>query len=269
MRRPSFDTAVKAVLALFLVAASAACSKPQTATAPAASAPATTAAAPKAVVEPAAVEALQKMSAYLQTLNSYELTSNASRDLVNSQGQRLTVNGTTHYAFRRPNDFRIDVDTDYKDRRFYYDGKQLTVYAPNYGYYASVPAPGTIRETLNLMTTKYGIELPLQDLFRWSEPGENRAEKLTSGFLVGTVPLDGVDTDHYAYREGDVDWQVWIEHGARPIPRRLVIVDRSDPAAPTYDARLTWTMNPTLASDLFVFKPGHDDKPIRLFARAD
>lgn len=278
MRRLSLDAAARAVLALCLVAASSACSRPQTKSpaasapaAPAAPAPAAPAAASteKPVVEPEAVEALRRMSAYLQTLKSFELTSQASLDLVNTQGQRLTVDGTTNYKFRRPNGFMIDLDTDYKSRRFYFDGKQVTVYAPNFGYYTTVPAPPTIRETLALMKTKYGISLPLEDLFRWSDPATNRAEKLTSGFLVGTATLNGVHTDHYAFREGDVDWQVWIEQGARPIPRRLAIIDRSDPAYPTYDARLTWKMNPTLTSDQFVFKPGHDDKAIRLVAMAE
>lgn len=270
MRPSSLHAAARSVLALCLVAAASGCTQKQSQSkvepqpaAPAA-ASAQKAAVEKEVVEPAAVEALRRMSAYLQTLNAFELATDTSLDLVNDHGQRLTLDGTTRYKFRRPNGFMIDLKTDYKDRQFYFDGKQVTVYAPAFGYYATVPAPPTIRETLDLMATKYGIVLPLEDLFRWSDPTNNRADSLTSAFLVGTATVDGVETDHYAYREGDKDWQVWIERGARPIPRRLVIIDRTDPANPTYDAHLTWKTNVTPASDQFVFKPGRDDKHIHL-----
>ena len=259
-----------AVLALCLT--SAGCTQKQTssstetASTTTASGPAVSPGPEKPVVEPDAVNALQRMSAYLQTLNTFELATNTSLDLVNEHGQRLTVAGTTHYKFRRPNGFMIDLRTDYKNRRFYFDGKQITVYAPDFGYYATVPAPPTVREAVDMMSAKYGIKLPLEDLFRWSDPASKSADSLTSAFRVGSATIDGVDTDHYAFREGDKDWQVWIEAGAKPIPRRLVIVDRSDPANPTYDAHLTWKTGATPGSDQFVFKPGHDDKRIRLAA---
>jgi hypothetical protein len=275
MSKPNLVATAGAALALCLAVGAAGCSqKPtQSAAAPTPAAPAAasteTASADKAVVEPDAVDALRRMSTYLQTLNAFELTTNTSLDLVNTHGQRLTLDGTTRYKFRRPNGFVVDLQTDYKNRRFYFDGKQITVYAPDFGYYASVPAPPTIREALDFMSAKYGIVLPLEDLFRWSDPANNRAESLTSAFRVGTATLNGVDTDHYAFREGDKDWQVWIEQGARPIPRRLVIVDRTDPANPTYDARLTWNTSATPSSDQFVFKPGRDDKHIRLMSMAD
>ena len=34
--------------------------------------------------------------------------------------------------------------------------------------------------------------------------------------------IDGVATDHYAFREADVDWEVWIQKGDQPLPRKLV-----------------------------------------------
>jgi hypothetical protein len=263
-RGTSPSSAVAAVLILCLASASAGCTQKQT---PPAAPAATAAASPvadKPVVEPDAVKAIQRMSAYLQTLNAFELATDTSLDLVNTQGQRLTLDGTTHYKFRRPNGFMIDLRTDYKNRRFYFDGKQITVYAPDFGYYATIPGPPTVHEAIEMMSAKYGIKLPLDDLFRWNDPASKSAESLTSAFRVGSATVDGVETEHYAFREGDKDWQVWIEPGDKPLPRRLVIVDRSDPANPTYDAHLTWKTGAAPGSDQFVFKPGHDDKRIRL-----
>ena len=96
-----------------------------------------------------------------------------------------------------------------------YDGKNFTVYSPKLGYYATAPAPGTNREVLDTIYNKFGISLPLEDLFRWGDSGANaaRLQSLQSAYKVGTVTLDGVPTDHFAFREGDVDWEVWIDQG--------------------------------------------------------
>jgi hypothetical protein len=232
--------------------------------APQAQTPPSAAAAPATGVDPQALAALKRMSAYLQTLPAVQLTSNTSLDVVTQQGQRVLLDGVVDYKIKRPNAFVIDMNSDQKKRRFYYDGKQFTVYGPTMGYYATADAPPTIRETLAAIDAKYGIELPLEDLFRWNDPTGNPAENLISGFPVGTATIDGVETEHYAFRQKDVDWQIWIQKGAQPLPRKVVIVDRTDEAHPTYTARLSWNVNPSFTADEFAFRPGKDSKHIRL-----
>jgi hypothetical protein len=217
-------------------------------------------------VDPKSVDALRRMSGYLQGLPAFALNSQTSLDLVLRDGQKVQVDGVARYQVRRPNGFVIDVDSNMKTRRFIYDGKQFTVFAPKVGYFATISAPPTIRETLELLWTKFGLALPLEDLFRWSDPGGARDDTLKSGFRVGSAVLDGVETDQYAFREPGLDWQIWIQKGDQPIPRKLVIVDRTDPAGPTYTARLTWDLSPTLGPDTFAFQPGKDAKSIHISA---
>jgi len=231
-------------------------------------APATTAASASAATAPAvapeALQALRRMSAYLGSLPAIELTSNTSLDVVTMQGQRVQLDGVAHYKIRRPDGFSLNIDSDQMQRSYFYDGKQFTVYAPKLGYYATAAAPPTIRQTLDVLEDKFGIELPLEDLFRWNDPTDNPAQNLTSGFYVGTATIDGVETDHYAFRQPKVDWQIWIQKGAQPLPRKVVIVDQVDPANPAYVARLNWNVSPTLTADDFTFKPGKDAKLIRM-----
>jgi hypothetical protein len=219
-------------------------------------------------VDPSAVEALRRMSAYLQGLPAFALTSKTSLDLVLRDGQKVLVDGVANYKVRRSGGFVIDVKTNLKTRRFLYDGKQFTIFAPELGYFATIAAPATNRETLDLLWTRFHLALPLEDLFRWSDPGGARDNGLQSGFRAGTVTLDGVETDQYVFREPDFDWQVWIQKGDQPIPRKVVIVDRTDPSRPEYTARLDWDVNPTLAADDFTFRPDKGAKPIRLDAVA-
>jgi hypothetical protein len=84
--------------------------------------------------------------------------------------------------------------------------------------------------------------------------------------VVGDATIDGTPTTQYAFRQGPVDWQVWIAKGAQPLPRKIVIVDRTDDARPAYSVRLNWTLNPTLAADAFTFRPGADAKQIQIAA---
>lgn len=216
-------------------------------------------------VQPEAVAALRRMSQFLMSLNSAEVTSRGSLDVVTGENQRVQQDALTKYKLRKSG-FVIDYDSDMKKRRFMYDGKQFTVYAPSTGYYATVPAPATTREVLSEVYKRYGIALPLEDLFRWSDPNSTREGDLKRAYQIGTATLDGIRTDHYVFREEFIDWELWIEQGATPLPRKLVIVDRTVPMGPTFIARLDWKLNPPLADSDFTFVPGSDAKRIELAA---
>ena len=216
------------------------------------------------VVEPEAVDALKEMSAYLMSAQTLGITSQGTMDVVTMDGQRIQLDGTTQYKIRRPG-FVIDYDSDIKNRRFIYDGKTFTVYAPKLGFYSTVPAPATNSATLDAIYQKFGIALPLEDLFRWGDGSSAaRLQAFKSGYNVGTATIDGVETDHYAFRENDIDWEVWIQQGDQPLPRKLVIIDRSDASRPTFTARLDWKVNPAFTDADFKFVPDANAKPIKL-----
>jgi hypothetical protein len=217
-----------------------------------------------ATVDPAAVKALRDMSAFLQSQATLEIAAETTLDLVAYDDQRIQLGGAAHYKLRKPNAFAIDVTSDTWNRQYVYDGREFTLSAPKLGYFATVPAPATIQATVTDVSNRFGISLPLDDLFRWASADGTRADSLTSAFLVGEETIDGAQTRHYAFREGKVDWQIWIQEGAQPLPRKLVIVDRRDPADPAYVARLAWTLNPPLTDADFAFRPAADAKRIRM-----
>lgn len=216
------------------------------------------------IVEDGAVDALKEMSNYLMSAKTIAIRSQGTMDAVTNDGQRIQLDGVVQYKIRRPG-FVIDYESTIKSRRFIYDGKSFTVYSPKLGFYATVPAPGTNAEVLDTIYNKFGIALPLEDLFRWGD-GSNagRVQALSSAYEVGTAMIDGVLTDHFAFREADVDWEVWIQQGAQPLPRKIVIVNREDPAKPTFTARLQWTINPTFTDADFAFVPDANSKRIQL-----
>ena len=61
-----------------------------------------------------------------------------------------------------------------------------------------------------------------------------------------------------------MDWELWIQSDGDPLPRKLVIVDRTDPARPTFVTRLTWQVNPAFTDADFSFVPDANAKKIQL-----
>lgn len=118
-------------------------------------------------VEPQSLKALRDMSAYLRTLNAFEVTSRTIREEVDDHGQKLQFTGSTTYEVRRPNAFIIKVAEDRKVRELYYDGSSLTLFAPRMNFYTHISAPKTIHDTVDFIAEHYNITFPLADLFKW------------------------------------------------------------------------------------------------------
>jgi hypothetical protein len=205
-------------------------------------------------VDPSAVDALKRMSVFLTSLESFRVTSTSTLDVVTVDDQKVQFDAVSHYQVKRPG-IRIDLVSDQRSRQYYYDGKQFTIFAPQLGYYATVPAPATNREFLAQVYERTGIQLPLEDLFRWADQDVSDIEKLTSAFNAGTATIDGAATDHWVFRSDDFDWEIWIEQGDRPLPRKYVLIDRTDSALPAFTARLAWELSPTLDPAAFTFVP--------------
>lgn len=217
-----------------------------------------------AVIDPEAIRALQEMGTFLRSLKAFEVRSENTTDQVLATGQKIQFAGVVRYQVRLPDRLRADAVTDRKHQQFFYDGTSLTLYRPRTTYYATVPAPSTIQKTLEVAEQRYGLELPLADLFFW---GTDKAgvDDIKAAMVVGPSKIGDAICDHYAYRQDDVDWQLWIQKGATPLPRKLVITTTQEPAQPQHVAVLTWNLSPKLDDTAFTFKPpaGAHKIPIR------
>jgi hypothetical protein len=99
-----------------------------------------------------------------------------------------------------------------------------------------------------------GVEMPLIDLLYHGNVG-NLTEAVKVGILVGDSTVDGVATEHLAFRQPEVDWQLWVEKGANALPRKLVITTRFEVGDPQYSATLTWDTKPRINDKSFKFEP--------------
>jgi hypothetical protein len=65
-----------------------------------------------------------------------------------------------------------------------------------------------------------------------------------------------VECEHLAFRNFDTDWQLWVEVGANPIPRKMVVTSKTMNSAPQYTLQVKeWETGVTPAEDAFTFSP--------------
>lgn len=221
------------------------------------SAPAADAAADER--DPAALAALNRMSAALQKMMTVNVSADVTAEDVLTTGQKLQFGGKMEIVARRPNLMRASLKMGPAERTLYYDGKTLTMAAPSLNMYASAAAPPTIKEMLAKAEEEYGLEIPLADLFMWSSNPEFAA-KLTSVFPAGKESIGGFTCEHYAARQEGVDWQLWIREGENALPCKLVITMTGDPAMPQFSAVYSWSEAEPPTAEAYSFKPpeGHN-----------
>ncbi|CAG9167274.1 hypothetical protein LMG23992_00768 [Cupriavidus laharis] len=205
-------------------------------------------------VDPAAIQALNNMGKYLQTLRQFEVVIDLSGERVLADGQKLQHTATADLDIARPNKLRARMRSARSQRDLIYDGTTVTLYTPAQKSYSKAPFNENLGALTERLRARFGVEIPSADLFLW---GTDAAplDDMQSAMNAGQDIIGGAICDHYAFRQGQIDWQIWIESGSRPLPRKLVITNRADEARPQSVTLYKWNLNPKFGSSAFAFKP--------------
>ncbi|MGY1520042.1 DUF2092 domain-containing protein [Luteimonas sp. A482] len=194
---------------------------------------------------------LDRMRATFDRMRSYEVTARITRDEVLPFGYKLQNTETARMWVDAPKSLRVEVRGDLKNRTYVYDGAQLTTHVPDMNIYAATEAPPTLAE-LVVALIDLGVEMPLIDLLYQGNEG-SLTDNVKVGLVVGDSEVDGVMTDHLAFRQPAVDWQLWVEKGEQALPRKLVITTRYQVGDPQYQALLDWNLEGRMPASTFRF----------------
>lgn len=214
-------------------------------------------------VTPEIRQALERMAEALKAMNNFEIKADMTSEEVLESGQKVESSGVLTIAARRPDRLYIELASERRMRQFYYDGKQVTIYGPKTGYYATVAAPPTTHQLLDELSNRYGVETPLADLFEWGASGV-KLDKVQSGFYAGPDRIQGQACDHYAFRQESVDWQLWIRREGQPLPCKIVMTNTDDASQPQTAAIFNWVAGQTMADSRFRFTPPANAHRIQL-----
>ena len=216
-------------------------------------------------VDPASIQALKDMGAHLQTLKRFEVFTELTGERVLEDGQKLQHTATAELDVERPNRLRALMSSARSERELFYDGKVVTLYVPAQKYYSTVEFSENLGGLIDKLEQRYGVEIPLSDLFLWGTAAAP-LDRIESAMNAGQDFIDDDLCDHYAFREGDIDWQIWITTGSKPLPRKLVITSRADKARPQSVSLIDWNLRPTFKDSVFRFKPPKGATAVELHA---
>ena len=214
-----------------------------------------TARAQAAGVDLDAAKILKRMTDYVGTLQRFSVDTSNTLEVVLVSGQKIQFTSASRNTVQRPNKLRSERIGDLISQSFYYDGRTFTIFNPGDGYYVTVPAPNTIDAMVDFARDSLDVIAPAGDLITMDAYDRLTADA-TSGFVVGKSVVGGVRCDHLAFRSGVVDWQIWIEDGDKPLPRRYVITSVDVDQAPQFEQSLSnWTLDPAVKAQYFDFTP--------------
>lgn len=213
-------------------------------------------------IEPQAKKLLETATTYLASQKRFSVDTRSTIEAVLTSGQKIQFDHAAMLSVQRPDGLKAERRGDLVDQVFYYDGKSLTLHNPDDNYYAAVPAPGTLEEMLDFARESLDIFAPAGDLI-YKNAYEILMQDVTSGFVVGNTVVEGVRCDHLAFRAPHVDWQIWIQEGDEPLPRKLVITSTDVAGAPQFSVVMTdWNLAPDLDDRTFEFTPPAEAKRI-------
>lgn len=218
----------------------------------AAAAPKTEAATP--VVEEKALTILRGMSEFLAKQQSFRVHATRTLDLVLDNGQKIQADSDATVSVQRPNRIHVERKGLDMDQHIYYDGKNFSQYRST-GFYVTLPAPATLDETLERAIDTLGIVPPGADLL-FSDPYKVLTTDMVEASYIGRTLINGVACHHLAFRNTGVDWQIWVEDGKQPLPRKLAVIAPENAEDPQFVAYYPkWDLKPKFKANEFAFTP--------------
>jgi len=211
-----------------------------------------------------ATKILKAMSDYTAGQNSISATFDSDIEIITPNMQKIQFTSSGQLKLSRPDKLRIRRTGGYADVEMVYDGKTLSLYGNNAKSYVQADAPGTVDQVIDTLQGKTGAAMPGTDLLLSKSYDELMSNVLES-WHIGLGVVDGVECQHLAFRGTDTDWQIWIEAGAVPVPRKYVITSKTLAGAPQYTLRIKdWKTDAIADADAFAFKPPVDATKVAL-----
>lgn len=190
-------------------------------------------------------------------------------EVITPHLEKLQFASSGEAKLSRPDKLRVTRTGGYSDVELVFDGKTVTVLGKDSNTFAQLEVPGSLDQMIDRLRAEHHIEMPGADLLL-----SNMYDELIAGVIeakhIGHAVVDGVECEHLAFRNQETDWQVWIERGPAPVPRKYVITSKTLAAAPQYTLRITsWDTNTESDAKSFAFVPPQGAKSVEFTALAD
>lgn len=196
---------------------------------------------------------LKSMSDYVGSQQIIELTFDSDIEVITPELEKIQFTNSGGALVSRPDKIRAHRLGAYSEVEMVFDGTTVSIDGKSLNGYAQFEAAGTIDTLFHALREGHGVALPGADLLL-----SNSYDVLIEGVLeakhIGQGVIGGVECHHLAFRNFDTDWQLWVEVGEQPIPRKMVITSKTVNSAPQYTIQITsWTTNVKPRPGVFLF----------------
>lgn len=195
-------------------------------------------------------ELLKAMSKSLSSVQTFAYTADEVREDVKA-GKKVEARVTRRVVVRRPNSVAFTTKGD-RDAAGWYDGKHLTLVMHSEKVWARGPMPPTLDEALDFLSAEYAIQMPTADLL-YSSPYDALITPDSKGGWVDVQTIANAESDHLAYQQPAVDWELWLNQ--QHLPRRVKFVYKTAPGQPSVTVSYSDVdLSPQVTDDTFVAK---------------
>ncbi len=215
-------------------------------------------------IDPQADKVLRAMSDTLGGASALEFRGVGVMDEVLATGQLSQFTRTSQVVMRRPDKLHVATEGDDLSRLVWYDGETLTVLDRSDNAYASLAVPDSVEEMVDFVIAEYGLTVPVADLL-FSNTYESLIANAQSGEYLGVHVTGDHQCHHLLFRQEQIDWQIWIDAGELALPRKLLIIYKTEPGMPRFFVRLDgWNLAAEPADELFEFTAPADGELIEM-----
>ena len=187
-------------------------------------------------IDPRSDALLKRMGAYLTALPSFTVRATNTLQVILVSGEKLDFEAVSEVSVRRPDRMRSHRAGVVGSADFFYNGRTVTVFDKGTKFFTVSQAPLSLDSLLPALPDLLGVDVPGADLL-YSDVYEGLMAEVTQAQYVALEDVGGVRTHHLAFRGREVDWQIWIEDGDRPLPRRVLDHDQMDDGRPAVRRR--------------------------------
>lgn len=199
---------------------------------------------------------LKAMSDYVGAQQTIKLSFDSDIEIITPQLEKIQFTNSGEALVKRPNKLRAHRAGGYSDVSMFFNGKVMSIYGKHINGYATLEAPGNIDQLIHLLRQGHGVAMPGADLLT-TNSYETLSAEIQEAKYIGHGVIGGKDCEHLAFRNVDTDWQLWVEVGKNPIPRKMVITSKTLNSAPQYTLHIkNWETEGVLTEpDAFDFTP--------------
>jgi hypothetical protein len=197
---------------------------------------------------------LKRMCDYLDGLQEFSVVANTTADEVQESGAKIQLSARRTICVSRPDKISVFVTGDYGEKRLVYNGRTVSMYDRNKNVYTVIPVPDSINAALDTLADDYGIVVPLEELL-YQDAYTRLVAHAAVGQYLGLRMFGIASCHHLAFATDTLDWEIWIEAGNKPLPRKVTIDYKQYAGKPRYAAVISWNESAKFESGRFEYMP--------------